>query len=905
MGLLAFIINVGLFVKAKINLQNATDAAAFAGASVQARQLTNMAYVNWEIRNTFKEWMFKYYVLGQTGQFATNLSDAKLNTPGKVSYYLETPVQAGTTDFDKYNLPSICIHNASFSNICQIYYIPGIPRFPAVQVAGISDIHEGFVDQLVDQKNRDCSRRSTLNFLSAVTWAYGSGASAASGSTSGVPGADLIAASRPGAWLQSMELGFRMRNLEMIANRPPMDNITHNNLYTKLLTDQDLMKYGYNERPLKAFWSAYRNLSGGEYKDCMEGSPRCASSPEAVDEFAFNFNLTELAPNEVPTGGNKNASNYLLPQTSKHPGNGQPASTKYYVDLQAIPVNYATLFTNFVSAANMSTTAGVISEAGCGQSRAALPVPGYLLGFTKNPQVLTYYAVKGESKFIGLFFPIRDSGGFHLTAYSAAKPFGGRIGPRFFRYNPDGSSLETRKSDKSGRSASMVTGVNIPGAFKIGMPIPSSQNFWLHDTSGLIGGVPASGSPIFFSIPNMIYDADNANDLNAQRPVGFDIITITPKASATAAADPSNSLGLYQASQLNSLKKSLGPVTAGANISSDDVTKAIFRARRPTKYEALNYLIPDFRATINGAKLDLAPAPFISSKSPYPPNGTQVGYTYFIFAPLLGSKLLFDNSAQLQEELRIYLNTIEESVKTFITALHDVSKGIIADAAAKGSKPDLFIPGAQSIHRYANTPGAQAYPLPELVGAAANSPTCAQDMASKFYHFFRAENTQCELIPLKALILEYIQRNVETPPAQKATKYLYYEGLYYDEAAASNLKINKEDALMTAYAPGDRHGGNSNDIPQTVPPLGIGTTTSAAIRNAYSVKFIQMAKVMDSSRKSEQGGSPQGITDYRTQPALREMLDEDSPDLLVDIPQIRNGLNASALGIDDPFFLEF
>ena len=34
---IAFIVNIGIFVKAKINLQNATDAAAYAGASVQAK----------------------------------------------------------------------------------------------------------------------------------------------------------------------------------------------------------------------------------------------------------------------------------------------------------------------------------------------------------------------------------------------------------------------------------------------------------------------------------------------------------------------------------------------------------------------------------------------------------------------------------------------------------------------------------------------------------------------------------------------------------------------------------------------------------------------------------------------------------------------------------------------------
>ena len=62
-SLLAFVINVGLFVKAKINLQNAVDAAAYAGAAAQARQLTNIGYLNYELRNNYKEWLFKYYVV--------------------------------------------------------------------------------------------------------------------------------------------------------------------------------------------------------------------------------------------------------------------------------------------------------------------------------------------------------------------------------------------------------------------------------------------------------------------------------------------------------------------------------------------------------------------------------------------------------------------------------------------------------------------------------------------------------------------------------------------------------------------------------------------------------------------------------------------------------------------------
>src|SRR5690606_41327337 len=67
MTMMAFIINVGLFVKAKINLQNATDAAAWSGAAVQSRQLSQIAYLNYEMHNVYKEWMCKYYDLGNLG----------------------------------------------------------------------------------------------------------------------------------------------------------------------------------------------------------------------------------------------------------------------------------------------------------------------------------------------------------------------------------------------------------------------------------------------------------------------------------------------------------------------------------------------------------------------------------------------------------------------------------------------------------------------------------------------------------------------------------------------------------------------------------------------------------------------------------------------------------------------
>ncbi|MFT6604773.1 MAG: hypothetical protein ACJARO_002297, partial [Bacteriovoracaceae bacterium] len=220
--LLAFIINVGLFVKAKINLQNATDAAAWAGAAVQARQMTNIAYLNWEMRNNYKEWMFKSYVLGQmalstvkdTGITPNNGSSNNMQFRGKPFDPANYP-----DEYERFNLPSICIHFGSTHNICDLVRLPGLPRFNTVGLPSISSHHESVLTSLVDTKAKDCSRRTATNFGAALLWAYGTGKPGLS--FSDMP---LIASTRVGAWVKGMELGLRMRNLEAQINVPPVTN---------------------------------------------------------------------------------------------------------------------------------------------------------------------------------------------------------------------------------------------------------------------------------------------------------------------------------------------------------------------------------------------------------------------------------------------------------------------------------------------------------------------------------------------------------------------------------------------------------------------------------------------------------------------------------------------------------
>lgn len=873
MSMLAFIINIGLFVKAKINLQNATDAAAFSGAATQARQLTNIAYANWELRNTYKEWMFKYYVLGQLGLVPYNLRDDKISGKQTVNFILPTPPISGITDFDKYNIPSICIHNNSKTNICPIYALPGIPRFPAIGVAGISEIHEAFVNKLVEEKGKDCSRRSRANFLTALTWAYGAGGGVS------MPDAPLIATNRPGAWPEALELAFRIRNLEMIVNRPPVADIKLSNV--KQFQGQ-AEEIGFNERPMKAFWSAYRNLGGGAYKN-----NNVNSTGGSVEELSFNLSLTELSPQPFDAKQNGDSvSSFLIPDNAIFPsGSGSPLHQKYFLDLQLMPVNLATMFSTFVDTANNNMGMdGVAMEATCGISKSALPVPGYIMGFTKNPEVLTYYAVKAESKFIGLFFPTGVSNsGIKLTAYAAAKPFGGRIGPKLFAYTGGDQATVEARGDINRRTSSYINGLQIEviaaAGFKPGMPIPSSSNFWVNDSNPVIGGVPGTGKPVFFGIPNMIYDFVDESDLVTQRASSGKVQQIVPIPIANQA--PKETLGLYHAPQLRALRASIGVLNPGTSMTGDEVLKSIVRARRPTKYDVINYLVPDFREVPDKNNA----APMVQRLN----SISGVGFAYKLFAPLMGPNLLYKTPDDVKSVITKYIDTNGPAVDAYLSSLLGVANSIF-NLATQGDNKDA----ARSIHTNAGTT-SQTPAL--LIPAPSSDPGCKTDLASKFNHFFVAEYTGCDIIPLKKMMIEYIS-NASTNAAG-LDKSLYYIGYYFNEPG-SDLNL-KPEQLMTAYYPGPRQGTRKDGSGIADHPLNINSADSESYstkRNYYSTKFFQMAKVLDSVPS---GGS--GIKDYQNQPALRES-DKEFPADLNGVIQMKNPLKYSEVG-NNTYFLDF
>lgn len=809
--LLAFIINVGLYVKARINLQNAVDSAAYAGAATQARMLTNIAYLNWELHNTYKEWMMKYYVLGNISMSHTRPGGYRYPTDDRMIFrqrkLLGTAV-ASPEGFDRYNVPSICIHFGSDNNICEIAKVPGIPRFESVGIPGVSEKQEEFLNEISKAKSEDCSKRSILNWGVAALWAYGTGNSNA------LKDMPAVASNRMGAWPQALELGMRIRNLEVMVNRPPVKNgICYNDCDQN---PNDLStEYGdlpFNERPVKAFLSAYKNL-GGE-----------SGKPEGI--IKDTFKLYELAP--TPFTAPANSLSALLINQDKKYQNGTPFLDKNYLDLQAIPLNLVTFFTSFVTADGKA--AGVTADGSCQASKTALPVPGYIFGFAKNPDVVTYYAVKGEAKYRGLLNPFSDNL-ITIKAYAAALPFGGRIGPRFFDITSD--SVRPRTGSRA-LSGPFVSGIESPDSsssqkYIPGMPIPSNKQFWVTTHDDSIGGVPDSGNTIKFGIPNMFYEISET-DLSSHKEHftgrGLEILTLATSAThgEVELYSSGEKMGLYSRKQFEQLHNLLPRIQQ--SISAIQIDYALDKIRGPTYFDANSYMIPSVEASEYPATGQTESFGITGAIKRDEQNYRGV-YLYKLYAPLLAPGLNYETVQDIQDTAKRYLLGSSNAVEAFIKALKEVADGM----------------NDPSIGNVGDAPKS-IYQDGDMDPAGCKKSSLSQ----KFDHFLsgKKDTSVCDIIPVHIAMRDHFQKEATSGDSNFKT---YFQTTYFYPQNWSPLD------LMTAYFPSSRQGANDEvDSANNPHPFGFntgnGSSAPASKRNFYSVKFVSLSRLLSDTPDS-------------------------------------------------------
>lgn len=837
--MIAFIINIGIFVKAKINLQNATDAAAYAGASVQARQLTSIAYLNWEMRNTYKEWMFKYYVLGGlnlkgvTGTTPPNCPST-LTSSGGMDFTM-CPYQTGNRPVqDSYNFPSICIDFAGTGSVglCTRMLVPGLPRFASSNVLGLDETTNAFIDTIVAQKGLDCTRRSELNFLTANTWAYNVPDGVDSKLINIRDFAPEIAANRVGAFPKAFELALRIRNLEFQMNKAPYQavcmqagNSPNCQVGIGDLTSRD--QSPSTERIYKAFFSGFRNLGSDEDA-----------------ELRRTFTLTEISPQTFRDPGTFSLSNLLIPENNRD---------KRYIDLKLMPVNFATFYTAFTAGNGNYSIGGSVgntpSEGECTATKMGLPVPGYPMGFVKNPDALTYYAVKAEAQFIGLFNPF-DNIPIKLTAYSAAKPFGGRIGPALFDTS-DSLQIKPRGQDADGANlrksspfmltldtAMMVDsfGGNLPpGEYRPGVPLPLNQTtsqFWTPPNgSQVVGGFVGSGQAITFGIPNMIYEYPDISNVAGNSSYYAQGGNLLQNVSGQFKGDIT--AGLYNKQMFNKLKSKL--VGIGGAVTTQNIENGISMARAPTLYEAHNYLIPtpenlnaqlktDSFGPITDRDLDQS-ANLRDSE-----NNAYTRYRFNIYAPLFaaGSSALYSEASNVNGVLTDYLRSQQPAIQKYVESMSLAAQKIYQSTVSSNTNQDLGIEAARGISDIGDGILKSGSPN-DVVGLF---PSC-NSIAGQFAYYYLGGDSGVAAdgcpTPFKEILIS--RWSVTNFPDNYELEY------------AVSPTLGRE--LFSAYQPGEEHdalGGVQNSA--------LGGNPDVMIRNSYSTKFVSLSSLVPQTEDS-------------------------------------------------------
>jgi hypothetical protein len=740
--LIAFIINVGIFVKAKINLQNAVDAAAWSGAAVQARQLTNISYLNWEMRNIYKEWMFKYYVLGNLSVKEVRELDggnAVVSSSGsgamvdaaavagdnKMQFYMmggnkgaianceltgSTPQETARLRRgcpDRFNFPSICIHigdptlppDQQPPDICRLYSVPGLPNIQVTQLAGGQSSTENFIKTLVNRKAKNCADRSDLNFMTAINWMYGirevGGSQTGFNNSVGLQ-APQVALDRFGAFPKALELALRIRTLEHMVNTPPIEQGLCNarsggaavpgceNITSFMSANQA----PHFERPVKAFFSAYRNLGNDETGD---------------GEMKASFVLTELKPKQMATATDSMSFKFMPANVRKR--------EKFYLDLKAMTTNLVNFYTSFISNDGIAGVQGtniVGSSASCDATKIALPVPSYPMGFYKNPEILTYYAVKGEANFTGLLNPF-DPIVIKLQTYAAAKPFGGRVGPHLLEVNDSSEDVVKGREDsrnEARRTYAYMMGFQSPNPdFRFGYPVPFDSDFWISTTADPIG--KADSSDVRFGIPNMIFDFIPGG-MGPQVANGANFPIIDPVAQAGTAREPN--AGLYDKKQFELLRDNIDAFNSGGggNLSIDgtQINKAILRVRAPNQYDAANYLIPTPQSISESNSDSIG---YVKDSTVRNNSGDQV-YKFKVFAPLYNNNpaYLFTDLGEVMNVVDGFLNELGFSLDKYLESMYNVADAIIR-------KSNDYASAAQGFHNGS----AETGPFPNCGSIAA------------------------------------------------------------------------------------------------------------------------------------------------------------------------------------------
>lgn len=380
----AMIVNVGVVVHHKINLQNAVDLGAYYAASKQAEVLNAISHYNYQIRQAYKLLSWRNRVLGVGNQKILPAGQHPFFNLN--SYAANKEVEVVFNPENGYGSPYVCTTWNRWSHVLgkDEDFCAGLdenikdpPEFPEPQppIAFFLPFNILIYQQMQEQAKsfaKSCDTYGVFNFQMAALWMR--------------------------SYREVMR--SRVEEIQRLAR----------SLSEKSFSDID------GGSVFEGTWNTIRhNLTRGNTVEFTESDLRLFNSLEnSVTEQGgvrwLKKTLINPRPFYVDT---REVGGFCRPEI-------KPCN---------IPSNYAS--------SKMTPAEIQRLQIACQEPREEHNPFRSTIGFEKNPWYMAYVGVEVQVKSIQPFMPF--SGGITLTAKAYAKPFGGRIGPWLGKTWPKGA----------------------------------------------------------------------------------------------------------------------------------------------------------------------------------------------------------------------------------------------------------------------------------------------------------------------------------------------------------------------------------------------------------------------------------------------------------------------------------
>lgn len=476
----AMVVNVGMLVYYKINLQNSVDLAAYYAAMKQAEMLNTIGHINYQMRQSWKLLAYRATILGTLGP------DDHPARPQPVGSDIFGPIPQ--------DIPYIRLGAPVFPVFCVT-----IAEIYANAIGQNGSINESRINEADNHCRFDFSRNLPGFKIPDVIWAL-------PGYNQQIRDGSIILQNkfldefssggfRNYANLAAFIIAFRADSL----NRRKVIGVLANSMSKDLTNFYDIESQSVSmgaQRVLQKNLSDQNNAPGfsmelynsladqncGGPNPDIEGLPGWLKEIEVAAIFAY---MDSIVNDEVFDGPDKALQN------TRYIGIG-PSS----IPFQAKP--------NLLGAdayQNIQELDKLIYQPGFAQHSAGRWTSA--VGIEKNPWCMPYVGVKATSSPRLPFMPARFAP--ILQAKSFAKPFGSRIGPWYGRSWPD-----RNPNSSSDKNLALVTDGKLPPRIFDGMSGPpplgpndfirffSNYSRYVGDSSGLLSQAARFGYGKFY-----------------------------------------------------------------------------------------------------------------------------------------------------------------------------------------------------------------------------------------------------------------------------------------------------------------------------------------------------------------------------------------------------------------------